>query len=401
MDSNRTSAEQPLPLQGIRILDLTRLLPGPLCTQHLADMGADVIKIEEPGSGDPARWMGRQIGGSSAEFAVMNQNKRSLTLDLKQPAAVNLLLRLAESADALIEGYRPGVAARLGIGWTTLKTRNPRLVYASISGYGQTGPLAGKAGHDLNYQALSGVLDQCGVAGGPPAISNFQVGDIAGGSLSAAMSICAALLGAVRTGQGRWLDIAMTDCLQANAVIANAALIAGEDPPPRSQGPLTGGLACYGVYRTADDRWLAVGALEPKFWFEVCRVLNRPDLEAGGHAGGDPGAACRASLAEEIASRPLSDWVALFADTDCCVTPVLSPREAMDSDRARQRGLVLEEGHASRGNGRGTAFPVPFPESTAAVRRPTPGLGEHTDGILSELGLSDSAIRTLRQDGVV
>lgn len=389
------------PLAGIRVLDLTRLLPGPLCTMHLADMGADVIKVEDPGAGDYARWIGRRARVNSRDFLAMNRSKRSVTLDLKSPKAVALLLRMAETADVLVEGFRPGVADRLGVGYAAVKAVNPRLVYCSITGYGQTGPMAAKAGHDVNYLALSGALDQTGTRDGPPALGNFQIGDLAGGTLTAAMSICAALVGAQRTGQGRHLDVSITDSVLAHMVIA-AATVAGEGKSaPRGTDKLTGGLPCYGVYRTADDRWLAVGALEPKFWVAVCTALGRPDLADKGHLEGAAGAAARAEVEAVFAAKPLDHWAALFAPLDCCVTPVLTPEEAMASPHVAARGLVVDHDHPVEGPVRQFAPPVRWDEGPFSPRLPAPMQGEHTDAVLAELGLSADEIAALRADGVV
>lgn len=389
------------PLAGIRVLDLTRLLPGPMCTLHLADMGADVIKVEDPGAGDYARWIGRRARVNSLDFLAMNRNKRAINLDLKHPAGAALFLRLAETADVVVEGFRPGVADRLGVGYAAVAAVNPRAVYCSITGYGQTGPLADKAGHDVNYLALSGALDQTGAAGGPPAIGNFQIGDLAGGTLTAAMSICAALVGTQRTGRGRHLDVAIADAVLTHMVIA-AATLAGEGATaPRGRDKLTGGLPCYGVYATADGRWLAVGALEPKFWVQVCAALGRPDLADRGHLEGDAGELVRAEVAAVIASRPLAHWADLFAPLDCCVTPVLTLEEAMESAHALARGLVVTHEHPVEGPVRQFAPPVRMGAGPVAVDRPAPMQGEHTDAVLREAGLSEDEIARHRAEGVI
>lgn len=389
------------PLAGIRVLDLTRLLPGPICTLHLADMGADVVKVEDPGAGDYARWIGRRAKVNSLDFLVMNRNKRAISVDLKKPAGAALFLKLAETADVVVEGFRPGVADRLGVGYAAVAAANPGIVYCSITGYGQTGPLALKAGHDINYLALSGALDQTGAADGPPALSNFQIGDLAGGALTAAMSICAALVGARRTGRGRHLDVSIADSVLTHMVIAAATLAGAGATAPRGRDKLTGGLPCYGVYRTADGRWLAVGALEPKFWVQVCAAIGRPDLADKGHLEGDAGAAAKAELAAVIAARPLAHWVELFAPLDCCVTPVLTLEEAMAGDHAAARGLVVTHDHPVEGPVRQFAPPVRLSDAPFAVDRPAPMQGEHTAAILADLGLSAEEIARYRADGVI
>ncbi|HEX9181019.1 MAG TPA: CaiB/BaiF CoA-transferase family protein, partial [Burkholderiales bacterium] len=287
---------RPKPLAGIRILDLTRLLPGPMCTLHLADMGAEVIKIEDPRAGDYGRSLGPVKRQSAGLFLAVNRNKRGLRLDLKQAAGREVFLRLARNADAVVEGFRPGVMQRLGIGYPELKQLNPRLVFCSITGYGQDGPWSRRAGHDLNYCALAGVADQVGVAGGEPAIPNFLLGDLLGGGLTAAMGILAALVEAGRSGEGRHVDVAMADAVLAHTIMPLAARIAGQPVPPRGEDLFSGREACYTLYRTADRRHMAVAALERKFWDELCDALGRPDLKPLHLAAGDDGERAKREL---------------------------------------------------------------------------------------------------------
>ena len=250
------SAATPGPLAGLRVLDLSRLLPGPLAARHLADWGADVLKIDAPGDGDGARAMLRTPSEAAAAadsgfFRRLNRGKTERRLDLRDAAGRDALLRLVDDADALIEGFRPGVMARLGLGWDLLHARNPRLVLASITGYGQRGPYALRAGHDINYIALAGVLGQCGTADGRLALPNFQIADLLGGTLAATSGLLAALLGAARGGLGRHLDISMTREVWRHAVIAReeGALraLAGAPQPAPGHSLLDGGAACYGV----------------------------------------------------------------------------------------------------------------------------------------------------------
>jgi crotonobetainyl-CoA:carnitine CoA-transferase CaiB-like acyl-CoA transferase len=266
------------PLHGIKVLDLTRLLPGPLATLHLADMGADVIKIKDTGVGDYARTLGASSKSHAWLFLLVNRNKRALRLDLKQAAGREVFLELARQADVIVDSFRPGVVDKLGIDYETVRTGNPRLVYCAITGYGQTGPYRDRAGHDLNYCGYAGISDQIGVAGGAPAIPNVQIGDLLGGSLSAAMGILAALVDAQRSGQGRYVDVAMTDCALAHAIFPLISQLTYGHTLLRGQDFLTGALPCYSIYETADSRYIAVGALEEKFWTLCCQTLGRPDL---------------------------------------------------------------------------------------------------------------------------
>lgn len=266
------SPAQAAPLAGVRVLDLTRLLPGPMCTLHLADLGAEVIKIEDTGAGDYA---------APAVRELVNRNKLGLRLDLKQPAGLAVLQRLAREADVLVEGFRPGVMARLGAGYPALAAINPRLVYCSLTGYGQTGPLRDAAGHDLNYAGLAGVAEQIGQPGQPPALSNVPVADLLGGSMTAVMGILAALFDAQRTGLGRHVDIAVADGVLAHAVLPLAAVNTQGRTSPVGQGKLTGALPCYAVYTAACGGHLAVAALEKKFWDLFCQHIGRPEWQIG------------------------------------------------------------------------------------------------------------------------
>src|SRR6266496_1289140 len=273
------------PLSGIRVLDLTRLLPGPMATLHLADMGADVIKIEDTEAGDYSRAMGHVRGAGnpgaapmSDFFRLVNRNKRAIRLDLKNPKGCEVFLRLAKKADVVVEGFRPGVMAKLGLGYEALAAVNPRLVYCSITGYGQDGPYADRAGHDINYIGYAGVGAQIGTADAP-VVPNFQIADLLGGGLSPVMGILAALIDARSSGRGRHVDVAMTDAVFAHAVFPLLGFLENGRAPLRGSGMLDGGLPCYNVYRTRDARWMAVGALERKFWETLCDILGCPELK--------------------------------------------------------------------------------------------------------------------------
>lgn len=354
-------------LKGVRVLDLTRLLPGPHATQLLAQMGAEVIKIEDPDGGDYARSL------SPALFEQVNRGKASVTLDLRVAEDLAAFKVLVADADVVIESFRPGVMERLGCGYDTLKAINPRLVYAALTGYGQTGPLADAAGHDLNYLALAGVLDQNGTAGGAPAISNVQIADLAGGALTCAVGVLAAVIGARASGQGAFVDAAMLDGSLALQPVAMATLNGLGATQPRGADMLTGALPNYRVYKCRDGRYLAVGALEPKFFGRLLARVAPPGF-GGGRRGASTGgggssrqatagrlggwrARMRDALADprraRIATRPLhwglaalfrtrprDAWVALLADVDACTTPVLTLDEALAQAHVRARGLV-------------------------------------------------------------
>ena len=378
--------ERAKPLAGLTVLDLTRLLPGPLATMHLGDLGAEVIKIEDPGVGDYARSMGAMHGDTSYVFQLVNRNKKSLVLDLKDAADKAVLLGLVDSADILVEGFRPGVMAKLGLDYATLSARNPRLVYASISGYGQTGPYAQRAGHDINYLGYAGVLDQIGAAGGAPALSNLQVADLLGGTLTSLVGVLAAVIDARASGRGRQVDVAMTDAALAHAIFPMAEVLAEGETRPRGEDLLTGAVPCYGVYETQDGRHMAVGALEEKFWQLTCDTLGRPDLKPYHLARGAEGAYARAQLEAIFRAQPLAHWTAVFDAVDCCVTPVLRLHESLQHPQIQARGMVVEVGGMRQ-------FAPPFGLSDYTLGEARPAPAADADGEALRARASGRAVR--------
>jgi crotonobetainyl-CoA:carnitine CoA-transferase CaiB-like acyl-CoA transferase len=388
---------RPKPLSGIRVLDLTRLLPGPVCTLHLADLGADVIKIEDTGAGDYARTMGAGAGLTAPLFLAINRNKRALRLDLKKPEGVEVFLRLARDADIVVESFRPGVVDRLGVGYAACSKINPRIVYCAISGYGQTGPYRDLAGHDVNYCGYAGFIDQVGPAGGDPVIPNLQVADILGGAVVPAMGILAALFDAKRSGQGRYVDVAMTEGVLSHNLQALAAVASTGHVRPCGADFLSGREPCYAVYRTSDGKHMAVGALERKFWDRVCDVLARPDLKAcHWEVRGKDAQWGKEELGRIFASRPQAHWVEKFRAEDCCVTPVLALEDSFDDPQIRARGMVLREGNVLQ-----LAPPLKMSEYEFEVERAAPAPGEHSEQILREAGYADAAIEKMRASGVI
>ncbi len=395
--TDNPNASARLPLTGVRVLDLTRLLPGPLATQHLADYGADVVKIEDTGAGDYARTLGAMGGDTSYLYQVVNRNKRSLRLDLKHADGKAAFEKLVETADILVEGFRPGVMDKLGLGYEALARINPRLVFCSISGYGQTGPYALRAGHDINYIGYAGVLDQIGTAGGAPAISNLQLGDLLGGTMTALFGVLVALVDARASGKGRLVDVSMTDGVMAHAIFPLTEVLANGRVKPRGEDLLTGEVPCYGVYRTADGRYMAVGALEEKFWHLVCDTLGRPDLKPAHLASGAAGAAARAEVASIFGARTQAEWIEVFDAVDCCVTPVLTMEESLENPQLRARGMVTEVGGV-RQFGR----PVRLSAMPSVPARPAPAVaGADSDAVLMEAGFSPADIERLRATGAI
>ncbi|HSF49065.1 MAG TPA: CaiB/BaiF CoA-transferase family protein [Burkholderiales bacterium] len=387
------------PLEGIRVLDLTRLLPGPMCTLHLADMGADVIKIEDTGDGDYARKIGTRNADNSLFFLALNRNKRGVRLDLKQPRGREVFLKLTERADLIVESFRPGVMDKLGIGYHAVSARSPRIVYCSISGYGQTGPYRDRAGHDINYLGYAGVLNDIGKES--PIVPNYQIADTLGGALTGAMGILAALLDAKTSGRGRYVDVSMTDSVLAHALLALVTLKEGGEAPPRGESPLSGGLPWYNVYETSDRRYLALGALEKKFWDKLCEALGRPDLKDRHGSAGEAAAALEREVASIFRTQPLVYWTNKLVARDCCASPVLTLAEALEDEQVKSREMVVESSHPVDGKVTQFALPIKFSEFEFEVARPAPMPGEHSEEVLREAGYTAQEIGALRDRGVI
>lgn len=360
-------------LEGIQVLDLTRYLPGPFATRLLADLGADVIKLEGPQAPDPFRtWPPVGADGSSRVFAALNHGKRSLALDLKHPEGRALCLRLIERVDVLIESFRPGVLARLGLGADACRARNPALVYCSLSGFGQDGPYRDRPGHDVTYMAHAGVLSVLSDREGRPVLPGLQIADTLG-AYSALAGILAALVARARTGRGDTLDVAMTDALIGAQSLGLALHQAGQ-PTGAGETALRGACPCYGVYRTADGRAVALGALEPAFWRAFCQRVGRPEWEARGYD-----ATLVPEVAQLFATRSRDAWAAELEGAGCCLAPVRGYGE-----------LALDPHFAARGLSADGRIPPPARSASSAGGRTVQGgavprLGQHSAEVLAEL----------------
>lgn len=395
MRTSQSPITSQAPLEGVRVLDLTRLLPGPMASLHLADLGADVIKIEAPVDGDYARWMGPLKKTQSGWFLALNRNKRSVVLDLKSSTGKQAFLDLVASSDAVLEGFRPGVMQRLGLSFAELSDINPKVVLCSISGYGQSGPYRDKAGHDINYCALTGVLEQSGSRGAPPAPGNFQLADLAGGTLSAVMGILAALYSVARGGRGRHVDVAMADCVGAHAVMPLAELQAHGSTAPRGDGFLSGQLPNYGVYRTKDDHFIAVGALEAQFWARLCIAIGAEELRDVTLDDADECRRARQKTATIFASQTRDFWCEKLTDVDCCAGPVLTLAEAMQDAHMVSRGLYFTADHPLEGSVTQCACPIKMSDYEFRLRRHAPMLGEHNEEVFRALGYNAEKINAL------
>jgi alpha-methylacyl-CoA racemase len=379
-------------LEGVRVLDLTRLLPGPFASLVLADLGASVDKVEDLGGGDYMRLAPPLVGDTSGTFLALNRDKRSACLDLKKDSARTALLRMVERYDVLFEQFRPGVMTRLGLGHDVLLARNPRLVVCALTGYGQDGPLAARAGHDINYLARAGVLGVQGPADGPPQVPGFQLADFSGG-LWSVIGILSALHERARTGAGRVVDVSMLEACMGFAFASYGALFAGHTPK-RGDEPLSGGLALYGTYATSDGRHVSLGALEPKFWKAFCDGAGiETDVSAMFPGPHQP--ALKDRLRQLFASRTRAEWEALARKHDCCLEPVLEPAELRADEHLKARELFFEMDSPW---GRIGQLRTPL-GARGAKHTPPPRQGEHTEAILREAGIDDATIAAMKAEG--
>ena len=388
------------PLEGILVLDFTRLLPGPFATQLLANLGADVIKVEDPGVGDYMRAVPPTVQGLSYPFLMVNRGKRSLAVDLRTPEGREVLERLIPKADVLVEQFRPGVMKKFGADAATVMAKNPRLVYCSFSGFGQTGPAKDLPGHDITFEALAGILGVMGDREGRPVIPGVPIADLAS-AFNAAFSILAALRTRDRTGRGEAVDVSIFDTAVSLMILNFAHYFASGEEPVAGETILTGTFPFYNLYETADGRWLAVGAVEPKFWERLCHVLGLPE-----HADmqfGDPATLgrVRKDLASRFREKPLAEWVALLSTEDLPVAPVRRVSEVVKDPHVRERGLLPAIDVPRLWKTAVLAHPARHSASDVLELSKAPTKGEHTEEILRSLGYADDTIEGLARRGII
>lgn len=387
------------PLASLKVLDFSTLLPGPFASLLLADMGAEVLRIESPTRMDLLRVLPPHDQGVSASHAYLNRNKRSLALDLKQPEALEVIRSLLQDYDIVLEQFRPGVMERLGLGYEALKAINPKLIYVSITGYGQTGPYKDRAGHDINYLALSGVASYTGRADSGPLPLGMQVADVAGGSLHGVIGLLAAVIARQQTGQGQHLDVSMTDCsFSLNALAGAGYLACGVEPGPEDQ-VLNGG-SFYDYYRSRDGRWLSVGSLEPAFMKQLCTALGLEELAGLGLSAAHQ-QQLKAALKAEFEKYDFAELCTLFAELDACVEPVLSLGEALRHPQLQARELVTDVPRGDGSTQEQMACPLKFSDGLPEPKHIGAALGQHTDQVLGELGFSIEQIEQLRRAKVI
>lgn len=383
-------------LGHIKVLDLSRLFPGPYATQMLADLGAEVVKVEAPGEGDYMRHSFTNKEGRSFFFDNLNRNKESLCLDLKKPEAKETLKRLAAKCDVLIESFRPGVMERLGVGYETLREKNPGLVYCTITGYGTAGPLANDAGHDLNYIAMAGLLSLLKDEKGKPIVPGFQIADVGGGALHAVIGILAALTARGADGLGRRVDVSMTDVIMPWMVYAWSEYQANDEG--EEAGVLNGKFPCYNVYETADRKFLAVGALEHKFWKALLKRLGLEKHIDSQFAKGAVREEIFSELRALFLSKTREEWLRFLEGADCCVTPILELDELAGHPYVTARGLIRPDISWSAAPG---ALTPPLTLGFDPGAKEPPALGGNTLEVLKRFGFGDDEVAALKKAGAL
>src|SRR5580658_3922471 len=396
----------PAPLDGIKILDLTKLAPGPFCTMILGDLGAEIIKIEEPGppTGRRAAQAGNaRVASSGAGWSPGNalmRNKKSIGLNLKSGAGKEVYIRLAQRADVVVEEYRPGVAKRLGIDYETLSRRNQKLIYCAITGFGQDGPYRDYVGHDLNYIATAGALSMLGRPGQPPTIPHNLLADYAGGGFHGAIGVLAALMARTQTGHGQYVDISMMDGSLALLAQSFASFFANGQLPQRGETVLDGGIPNYNVYATLDDKFITIGSIEPWFFANLCRALGREDLVPH-----EFNSAKRAEIqqffTDTFRTRTRDDWFEFLSKSDICVGRMLTLDEVPNDPQVKARKMVVELDAPDGQKVRQVGISVKLSETPGTIRSLAPQLGQHTDEVLVGLGYPQEQIDRWREEGAV
>ncbi len=389
------------PLEGIKVLDCTRLLPYQYCTMLLGDLGAEVLKVEEPREGDYGRWGDAARTYESDAFVMTNRNKKSMKLNLKHEKGKEILKKLAVEYDVLVESFRPGVMDRLGVGYEDMKKVNPAIIYCSTTGFGQTGPYKMLVGHDINYLGYSGILACTGEQTGRPVIPGIPIGDMAGGGLVTAMAILAAIVGRERTGKGQYIDVAQADVLVSLNIRNIAEVLARKKGRTARPVDLRGFSLCYNSYKTSDGKFVAIGPVEPKFWANFCKTVGKEEWIENHLLRYEEGSEATEELKNLFATKTRDEWEQIFESVDSCITPVLTPDETLENKHFNARGMVTTMDDPNRGETIQLGFPARFSDELNFKRSPAPFFGEHTDEVLKGIGLTEQELEALRHEGVI
>ena len=377
-------------LEGIKFLDLSRLFPGPYCSMILADLGADVLRIED-----------RRFAGEGPGMPTVMRNKRHMTLNLKHPQGKDIFYRLAREGDVILEGFRPGVTARLGIDYESIKKINEKMIYCSVTGYGQDGPYRNMVGHDVNYLSFGGVLGLNGEAGGDPVIPPIQVADMAAGGMNAALGIMGALIARQRTGRGQYIDISMLDGIVAMLPFPVSLLWGLGQNPRRGDTLLSGRYPCYSVYETREGGFISIGALEPRFWEALCRKLGREDFIPSQYDEGEKKEEIFSFLRATFKTKTREEWMEELKDVDVCLGKVLSLEETLGDPQVVSRRMVTDFADPRKGKMRLLSSPLKLSDTPPDIRTAPADFGEHTEEVLGELGFNADQIEELKKSGAV
>lgn len=388
------------PLEELRIIDLSRLLPGPYCTMLLADLGAEVIKIEEPKLGDYIRRIPPYIGTESALFLSVNRNKKGMTLNLKSEKGREVFYKLAERSDVILESFRPGVTERLGVHYEKIKEINPKIIYCSISGYGKDGPYRDWVGHDVNYTGFGGILGITGERNGPPVVPGVQIADLAGG-MFAAISILTALITRGKTSKGQYIDVSMLDGCVSWLTIHAATYFARGKPPKRGEMLLSGGFPCYGIYETKDGKYITLGVLEDWFWRNLCKALGEEDIVDDQFATGDRREDIRSLFKSIFRTKNRDEWVRILNSAGVPCGPVYSMDEVFSDPQVLHRKMLVEIGHPTAGKIKQIGIPMKFSDTPGEIKSPPPLFGQHTEEILQWLGYTKVEIEGMRKSEII
>jgi crotonobetainyl-CoA:carnitine CoA-transferase CaiB-like acyl-CoA transferase len=388
-------------LAGLKMVDLSRYLPGTYCSYLLADLGMEVLKIENPEQGDYLQGPPPDQKKNRPYFLAMNQNKKSMTLNLKTKEGKNVFYKLIEKYDVVLESFRPGVMDSLGVGYQELKKINPNVILCSISGYGQDGPYRERAGHDINYIGLGGILELTGLKNMPPTIPGVQIADIGGGGMMAAIAILAAVIHRAKTGEGQYLDVSMLDGVISWISRYAVTYFMEQEIPKRGDMIVTGRYACYHVYRTRDRRYMSLGAMEEKFWRNFCMAIDRKDFIQGQFIEGGKQVLMIQEIQKLFKTKTQKEWVDFFKNADACCEPILTIKEVFCHPQVLNRQMVKEIEHPIEGKIRLIGNPIKSSQFSFENPTPPPLWGEHTTDVLKTLGYSEKDIQHLREVKVV